>query len=162
MLQRSLQHVHKHEYKHSNVDWVWPQKIEFSNLMTESSNKQVQLMPSAKQQPSNVKHGGAIRPNVWVLTFGPPCICGWNQTKRFPRPKVPSAIINFIYLQKIFSDQNYVHIYKLFSYIFNIIILLFFSGCAACDFYKNIKCSIICKNYCCFLTMFLFYRLLEM
>ena len=30
-------------------------------------------MPSAKQQPSNVKHGGAIRPNVWVLTFGPPC-----------------------------------------------------------------------------------------
>ena len=26
-------------------------------------------MPSAKQQPSNVKHGGAIRPNVWVLTF---------------------------------------------------------------------------------------------
>ena len=31
-------------------------------------------MPSAKQQPSNVKHGGAIRPNVWVLTFGPPCI----------------------------------------------------------------------------------------
>ena len=31
-------------------------------------------MPSAKQQPSNVKHDGAIRPNVWVLTFGPPCI----------------------------------------------------------------------------------------
>ena len=31
-------------------------------------------MPSAKQQPSNVKHGGAIRPNVWVLTFGPACI----------------------------------------------------------------------------------------
>ena len=31
-------------------------------------------MPSAKQQHSNVKHGGAIRPNVWVLTFGPPCI----------------------------------------------------------------------------------------
>ena len=31
-------------------------------------------MPSAKQQPSNVKHGGAVRPNVWVLTFGPPCI----------------------------------------------------------------------------------------
>ena len=31
-------------------------------------------MPSAKQQPSNIKHGGGIRPNVWVLTFGPPCI----------------------------------------------------------------------------------------
>ena len=31
-------------------------------------------MPFAKQQRSNVKHGGAIRPNVWVLTFGPPCI----------------------------------------------------------------------------------------
>ena len=31
-------------------------------------------MSSAKQQPSNVKNGGAIRPNVWVLTFGPPCI----------------------------------------------------------------------------------------
>ena len=30
-------------------------------------------MPSAKQQPSNIKHGGGIRPNVWVLTFGPPC-----------------------------------------------------------------------------------------
>ena len=30
-------------------------------------------MPSAKQQPSNIKHSGAIRPNVWVLTFGPPC-----------------------------------------------------------------------------------------
>ena len=27
-------------------------------------------MPSAKQ-PSNIKHGGGIRPNVWVLTFGP-------------------------------------------------------------------------------------------
>ena len=42
-------------------------------------------MPSAKQQPSNVKHAGAIRPNVWVLTFGPPCIimiqihiAGWS------------------------------------------------------------------------------------
>ena len=23
-------------------------------------------MPSAKQQPSNIKHGGGIRPNVWV------------------------------------------------------------------------------------------------
>ena len=31
-------------------------------------------MPSAKQQPSNMKHGGGIRPNVWVLTFGPLCI----------------------------------------------------------------------------------------
>ena len=30
-------------------------------------------MPSAKQQPSNMKHGGGIRPNVWVLTFGPLC-----------------------------------------------------------------------------------------
>ena len=29
-------------------------------------------MPSSKQQPSNIKHGGGIRPNVWVLTFGPP------------------------------------------------------------------------------------------
>ena len=28
-------------------------------------------MPSAKQQPSNIKHGGGIRPNVWVLAFGP-------------------------------------------------------------------------------------------
>ena len=29
-----LQHVdvHKHEYKHFNVDWVWPQKIEFSKF----------------------------------------------------------------------------------------------------------------------------------
>ena len=35
-------------------------------------------MSSAKQQPSNVKHGGAIRPNVWVLTFGPPCIFETN------------------------------------------------------------------------------------
>ena len=31
-------------------------------------------MPSAKQKPSNMKHGGGIRPNVWVLTFGPLCI----------------------------------------------------------------------------------------
>ena len=30
-------------------------------------------MLSAKQQPSNIKHGGAIRPNVCKLTFGPPC-----------------------------------------------------------------------------------------
>ena len=29
-------------------------------------------MPSAKQQPSNIKHSGGIRPNVWVLTFAPP------------------------------------------------------------------------------------------
>ena len=29
-------------------------------------------MLSAKQQPSNIKHGGGIRPNVWILTFGPP------------------------------------------------------------------------------------------
>ena len=28
-------------------------------------------MLSAKQQPSNIKHGGAIRPNVCKLTFGP-------------------------------------------------------------------------------------------
>ena len=31
-------------------------------------------MLSAKQQPSNIKHDGAIRPNVCKLTFGPPCI----------------------------------------------------------------------------------------
>ena len=31
-------------------------------------------MPFAEQQPLNIKHGGGIRPNVWVLTFGPPCI----------------------------------------------------------------------------------------
>jgi len=31
-------------------------------------------MPSAKQQLSNIKHGGGIRPNVWVLTFGPPVV----------------------------------------------------------------------------------------
>ena len=30
-------------------------------------------MLSAKQQPSNIKHGGAIRPNVCKLTFGPLC-----------------------------------------------------------------------------------------
>ena len=30
-------------------------------------------MPYAKHQPSNIKHGGGIRPNVWVLTFGPSC-----------------------------------------------------------------------------------------
>ena len=31
-------------------------------------------MPSAKQQPSNIKHDVGIRPNVCKLTFGPPCI----------------------------------------------------------------------------------------
>ena len=31
------------------------------------------IMPSAKQQRANMKHGGGIRPNVWVLTFGPLC-----------------------------------------------------------------------------------------
>ena len=31
-------------------------------------------MLSAKQQPSNIKHDGAIRPNVCKLTFGSPCI----------------------------------------------------------------------------------------
>ena len=31
-------------------------------------------MPSAKHKLSNIKHGGGIRPNVWVLTFGPLCI----------------------------------------------------------------------------------------
>ena len=29
-------------------------------------------MPSAKQQPSNIKHDGGIRPNVCPLTFAPP------------------------------------------------------------------------------------------
>ena len=29
-------------------------------------------MPSAKQQPSNIKHHVGIRPNVCKLTFGPP------------------------------------------------------------------------------------------
>ena len=51
--------------------------VRYSNyqiLTTESSIKLVQYA-IAKQQPSNVKHGGAIRPNVWVPTFGPPCIC---------------------------------------------------------------------------------------
>ena len=36
-------------------------------------------MPFAKQQPSNIKHGGAIRPNVCKLTFGPPCINAENK-----------------------------------------------------------------------------------
>ena len=31
-------------------------------------------MPSAKQQPSNIKHDVGIRPNICKLTFGPPCI----------------------------------------------------------------------------------------
>ena len=31
-------------------------------------------MPSAKQQPPNIKHDVGIRPNVCKLTFGPPCI----------------------------------------------------------------------------------------
>ena len=30
-------------------------------------------MPSVKKQPSNIKHGDGIRPNVWVLTFGVKC-----------------------------------------------------------------------------------------
>ena len=30
-------------------------------------------MPSAKQQPPNIKHDVGIRPNVCKLTFGPPC-----------------------------------------------------------------------------------------
>ena len=31
-------------------------------------------MPSAKQQPSNIKHDVGKRPNVCKLTFGPLCI----------------------------------------------------------------------------------------
>ena len=46
----------------------------FQILTTESSNKYRYSMPSAKRQSSNIKHSGVIRPNVWVLTFGPPCI----------------------------------------------------------------------------------------
>ena len=34
-------------------------------------------MPSAKQQPSNIKHGGGIRSNVWVLTLAPPPTLIW-------------------------------------------------------------------------------------
>ena len=37
-------------------------------------------MLSAKQQPSNIEHGGAIRPNVCKLTFGPPCTFKDNNT----------------------------------------------------------------------------------
>ena len=36
-------------------------------------------MPSAKQHLSNIKHGEGIRPNAWVLTFGPPCIYKYYQ-----------------------------------------------------------------------------------
>ena len=39
-------------------------------------------MSSAKQQLSNIKHGGGIvGPNVCTLTFGPPCIVYTYQDK---------------------------------------------------------------------------------
>ena len=39
-------------------------------------------MPSAKQQPSNIKHGGGIiRPNVLVLTLPPPI--SWSRLREF-------------------------------------------------------------------------------
>ena len=70
--------VHKYEYKqHFNFDWVWPQKIEFLNFtFSDGILEQVGIvpMPSAKQQPSNIKHGGGIRSNVWVLTLAPPTV----------------------------------------------------------------------------------------
>ena len=65
-------------------------------------------MPSAKQQPSNVKHGGAIRPNVWVLTFGPPC-------------SSPIKVIVFIN-----------HVFH-FVFITKIVTVSFISECCICD-----------------------------
>ena len=58
-----------------NVEWAWSKIFEFSNFCDEILEQvgSVISMPSAKQQPSNIKHGGGIRPNVWVLTFGPLC-----------------------------------------------------------------------------------------
>ena len=43
-------------------------------------------MPSAKQQPSNIKHGGGIiRPNVLVLTLPPPPPppISWSRLREF-------------------------------------------------------------------------------
>ena len=57
-----------------------PPKIEFTNFSdgileqvgTVCHQEKIFCFPSAKQQPSNVKHGSGIRPYVWVLTFAPP------------------------------------------------------------------------------------------
>ena len=71
MLPRSLWHVHKHEYnkyKYFSVDWVWPQKIEFSNFSDGIIEQlgTVYHLQSNNPQMSNIKHGGGIRLNVWV------------------------------------------------------------------------------------------------
>jgi len=94
--------VHKYEYKqHFNFDWVWPQKIEFLNFtFSDGILEQVGIvpMPSAKQQPSNIKHGSGIRPNVWVLTFGPPCIMPLLHLKELSL--IQRASVNFQIFRK--------------------------------------------------------------
>ena len=68
-----VQHVQRQQYRCFNIEWAWSVIFEFSNFDDGIVEQVGTAMPSAKQKHSNVKHGGAIRPNVWVLTFGPPC-----------------------------------------------------------------------------------------
>ena len=70
-----VQHVQREQYRCLNVELVWSKLFEFSNFddgILEVRTRRYSML-SAKQQLSNIKHGGGIRPNVRVLTFGPPC-----------------------------------------------------------------------------------------
>ena len=62
-------------------------------------------MPSAKQQPSNVKHGDAIRPNVWVLTFGPPCIISTGISRNALCSRVPEKLAGYKICAGYFSPN---------------------------------------------------------
>ena len=60
-------------------------------------------MPSAKQQPSNIKHDVGIRPNVCKLTFDPPCI--YNNTQ------IGGQTIRFM----ILCRKQYIYIYNIYN-----------------------------------------------
>jgi len=96
-----------------------PKKSNFLSLVTESSNKYRYSMPSAKQQPLNIKHGGGIRPNVWVLTFGPTCIYFiyiWLTTNPQKRSRMKisgcvAVIILVISMMLIYTDSGLTEAY---------------------------------------------------
>ena len=75
---------------------------------------------AGKQQPSNIKHGGGIRPNVWVLTFGPLCIYNMLCYVVQYNYKVLQVILVKTACFSIFATQHYsqiwMHLDKLFMF----------------------------------------------
>ena len=71
-----VEHVRSHQYECFSIEWAWSKIFEISNFDDGNQNPRTSRysIPSAKQQPSNIKHDVGVRPNVCKLTFGPPAL----------------------------------------------------------------------------------------